>query len=464
MATYWTDSSVGFALQANFATENTTAGDFVYIKAEQPSVTFDTEVSELDLMVGQVGAAAERIVGRRSGSITLTLPLSGFVAGYDPTNEDPGGAPVGDEVIPPALVLMANAMGSYASNITGATTSLKNTSFWRGGEQLACSPYAAAGVTAAGTTSTSVVVDSAAISGDQKAGQYILTGLSATTTTVQSGFIKTKAATPAPATTVDLTLFEASTNTVADNAANVYGTATGWQSAEQPVPMSIRWKGQDVEFGYRLIGAICESFTLTMNAAETPTVEFTFRFYDFIADKTIGGLVIPDAHDRIPQVIGTSNGRVTLGGATYCGLEDVTVGWSAGDLRTIVCHSADSGIESVTIVRPTITAAFSAPHKSTDPIYDAAGVAGNTGAHVWQSALELGTRISWGVECGSRAGRMFSVLIPSGIVTAAPVEADELVRYSVELEAGTYSGDTSDIPGETAATCPIDSIFRISQG
>ena len=81
MATYWTDSSVGFALQSDFGTENTTAGDFVYIKAEQPEVSFDTEVTEADLMTGQVGAAAERIIGRRSGSITVSMPLEGFVHG-----------------------------------------------------------------------------------------------------------------------------------------------------------------------------------------------------------------------------------------------------------------------------------------------------------------------------------------------------------------------------------------------
>ena len=66
MATYWTDSSVGFAPQSAFGTENSTAGDFKYLKAEAPTVTFDTEVTELELMEGQVGAAAERVIGRRS--------------------------------------------------------------------------------------------------------------------------------------------------------------------------------------------------------------------------------------------------------------------------------------------------------------------------------------------------------------------------------------------------------------
>jgi len=273
---------------------------------------------------------------------------------------------------------------------------------------------------------------------------------------VQSGFVKTKASQV-------LTLFEAATNTVNSAAANVYGTATGWQGADQPLPLTIRWVGNNAKFCYRLVGAICESFTINLNAAETPTIEYNYKFYDFIADNVDGGIEIPDAYDRVPQIIGTANGRVTIGGTATCGLEEVTVEWSAGDLREIVCHSEDSGIESVTIVRPTIKASFSIPQEKDDPIYDAAGGSDTEGANEWQSALELGTRKSFGVECGARIGRMFSILIPSGLVVAAPIANDELVRYSIELEAASYSTDSTDT-AETSANSPLDSIFRIAQG
>ena len=457
MATYWTDSSVGFALQTNFATENTADSDFVFIKAEQPSVTFDTEVTEVDLMEGQVGAASERIIGRRSGSITLSMPLEGFVDGYNPVAENPGGTPVAANVIPPGLVLMANAMGSYSTGV------VNNAGFWQGGELMSCSEYTegtdtppGAGVDSA--TSTAITLYNSTASDKIKAGEYMCTSTTATTTTVQSGFVKTKAGQV-------MTLFEASTNTVNVDGANVYGTATSWQGADQPLPLTIRWVGNNAKFCYRLVGAICESFTINLNAAETPTIEYTYRFYDFIADNVDGGIEIPDAYDRVPQIIGTANGRVTIGGDVTCGLEEVTVEWSAGDLREIVCHSEDSGIESVTIVRPTIKASFSIPQEMNDPIYNAAGVTlGVTeGANEWQSALELGTRKSFGVECGARIGRMFSILIPSGLVVASPIANDELVRYSIELEAASYSTDSTDT-AETSANSPLDSIFRISQG
>jgi len=444
---YWSDSSLGFAPQTAFGTENATPGDFKYLKCESPSITFDTEVTELDLLTGQVGAAPERIVGRRSGSVSFTIPAEGLKSGYDPTAEDPGDA----GVIPYILALIGNAVGSYADNWVGGVNTAAE--FFSGVQHLSCSDYNSNGVTSA--TSTIITMQPAA-AGTTLVGQYVLTGESDTTSTVQTGFAKTKSGN-------DVTVFEASTHTVNSPTADVFGTVTAWQSGNQPIPLTIRFVGNGTELGYRLVDAICESFTLNLNAAETPTVEMSFRFYNFIADKTIGGLVVPDAFQRVPTILGTANGRVTVGSLVTCGLEDVTVSWSAGDLRTIVCHSEDSGIESVQIVRPVVTAAFSIPHKTTDPIFDGGGSSANSGAHVWQSALELGTRYSFGVEVGSRVGRMLSILIPSGIVTQAPVDVGELVRYSVQIEASTYSADSTDT-AETSANSPLDSIFRIAQG
>jgi hypothetical protein len=445
---FWSDSSVGFAPQSAFGTENVTAADFVYLKAESPSVTFETETTELDLMTGQVGAAPERIIGRRSGSITMSMPLEGLLASYDPTAQNPGDP----GVLPYLHVLLANAIGSYADNWVGGVNTAAQ--FWSGERHISCSSYTAGGVTSA--TVNSVTYDNATASDKIKGGAYLLTSLSAATSAVQSGYAKTKAGQV-------VTLFENATNTVNDPAANAYGTGTAWQSDNQPIPLTIRWQGNNTAFGYRLVDCICESFTINLNAAETPTVEFTFSFYDFIADKTIGGLVVPSSFQRIPTIIGTANGRVTIGSMVMCGLEDVSIGWSAGDLRVIPCHSEDSGIASVQIVRPVVTAAFSIPHKDTDPIFDAAGAPANSGAHAWQYLLESGDTTSIGVEVGSRIGRMWSALIPSAIVTASPVDAGELVRYQVQVEASSYNGDTSDT-AETSSNSPLDSIFRIGQG
>ncbi|MGA0418298.1 MAG: hypothetical protein ACO3O1_11680, partial [Ilumatobacteraceae bacterium] len=307
---YWSDSSVGFAPQTAYGSENITPGDFVYLKAEAPSVTFETETTELELMTGQVGAAPERIIGRRSGSITMSMPLEGLADGYDPTAQNPGDA----GVLPYLQALLGNAIGSYADNWNPAVNTAAD--FWEGSLHLSCSSYTAGGVSTA--LANSVTYDNATASDKILGGAYLLTALSATTTAVQSGFAKVKGTALAPQT---VTLFENSTNTVADPAANAYGTGTAWQSDNQPIPLTIRWKGNNTAFGYRLVDCICESFTINLNAAETPTVEFTFSFYNFIADKTIGGLVVPSSFQRIPTILGTSNGRVTIGGNATCGLE-----------------------------------------------------------------------------------------------------------------------------------------------
>ncbi|NCX89531.1 MAG: hypothetical protein EBX02_10625 [Betaproteobacteria bacterium] len=55
-------------------------------------------------------------------------------------------------------------------------------------------------------------------------GELVATATAAAPGTIQMGYVKTKAV-------QTLTLFEASANTVADNAANVYGTANAWLSS-----------------------------------------------------------------------------------------------------------------------------------------------------------------------------------------------------------------------------------------
>ena len=54
----------------------------------------------------------------------------------------------GVEVVPPWLVLAANALGCNVDALAGATLSDKNTNFWRG-TFMSNSDYGAAGVTAA---------------------------------------------------------------------------------------------------------------------------------------------------------------------------------------------------------------------------------------------------------------------------------------------------------------------------
>lgn len=444
----WNDSSLLVAMQSAFGTANTTDGDYQALLADTPQVTFDTEVTELELMTGQVGAAPERIIGRRSGTLTFSIPAEGLVSGYDPASENPGGAPAGNEVIPMWMNLLANAMGS---NLSAVST---NANFIRG---LHCSTsqYTAGGMLS-GTT-TSIVCDDATASNKIDVGQLVVAALSATNTSPQIGWVKTKAA-------QTLTLFEASVNDVNDAAAHLYGTATAYVSSEitSTKALGFRWTGADAVLCYDLIDAICERASFTWEVGAVPTIEFTYRFYDFRMNKADGGLVVPKAYNRIPQIIGSVNGRATIAGTATCGIESATWEWSA-TLRETKCHGSTTGIQAVEVIKPRVRCSFSIPHDTADIVYDSAGSpSAGLGQHQWQSALELGTRKSIGLYVGSQVGKIFSFLIPSGLLIAAPQvgDRDGTVAYTLEIEAASYSADTTDT-AETSADSPLDSIARV---
>ena len=456
MAQFWTDHSLLLALQADLSTPSTlAANEFQALLIDAPKVTFATEVAELDLTTGQVGAAPERIVGRRSGTLSFSVPMQALKTGYSAATENPGGAPVGTtEVIPPWMVLLANAIGCNIEALAGATLSQQNTNFWRG-TFLSNSNYVAAGVTAVGTDSTHVQGD-VGVGAGRKTGQLVAAAISAVVAPLL-GFITAKAGDL-------LTLFEAGRAATAnydDNAAHVYGSATAWQSDDQPRFLTAYWTGPDTKLCYVLSGLVCESWKFSLEPGQTPTIEFAFRFYDYQMDKTKGGLIVPDSYSRTPQLVGAKSGVAMLDAASKCGLEGVSVEWKAS-LRESKCHYAPQGIDAVTIVKPRIAVNFTVPHDKDDAVYDDAGTPGNVGSHVWQSSLELGTTHSLGIYVGPSVGKCFAMLLPSvRVVSVPPIgDRDGVQAYTVGMEASTFSADATDT-AETSNNSPLDSIFRV---
>lgn len=439
----WTEHSLGFAMQSAFGTVNSTDGDFAYLRCEKPSVAFANETEELDLLTGQVGAAVERLVGRRSATLSFKIPLEGLKSGYDPTTDDPGDA----GVLPPWFALLGNALGSNMSAVSTAAD-------FEAGLMASVSAYTSGGVSSA--TSTAITVDNNTASDKIAVGELVVTAASATSTTPQIGWAKTKAAQV-------VTLFEASANTVNSASAHVYGTATAYASSEisATAPLTFRWLGDDTTFCYVLADCVCNSIKITWESGAVPTAEFSFDCYDFSVDKTKGGLVVPDAFTRIPQIVGTSNGRATIDGSMTCGLESCEWSWSA-TITPTKCHAASQSISGVRITKPRVRASFSVLHSSSDAVYDAAGSAGNTGQHLWQSKWERGVRVSVGCYVGSSVGRVWSLLLPSGVLVETPSveDRDGAVAYTLAVEAGSYSGDTTDT-AETAANSPLNSIARV---
>jgi hypothetical protein len=443
----WQADSLLVGMQTAFGTAATTG--FHALQCEKPKIAHATEKQELDLLTGQEGAAPEVLAGRRSATVEFTIPLEGLKSGFDPTAEDPCGVPVGSqEVVPLWMVLLGNAIGSNLSAVATAADFLR-------GAHLSASQYTAGGVLSA--TSTAITVDDATASGKIKAGQLVITSASATSTTPQIGFAKTKSAQV-------VTLFEASKNTVNSASANVYGTATAYVSSETYAtkPITFRWIGQVSGLGEIISDAYCDKVTIKWDSGSVPTATFAFKAYQFVADNTLGGLVTPDQYSRIPQIVGTNSGLATLGGQAACGLESCTWEWSA-TLRETKCHGTGNGIAAVAVTKPRVKASITVPRDSSDGIYDTAGSSATQGQHRWQSALELGTRISIGCYIGTRVGRVFAFLIPSGVVQETNVGQGDVVTDSVTVLAGSYSADVSDT-AEASTDSPIGSIARIAVG
>ena len=447
----WDDHSLLVTMQSGLATANTVDGDYHAIKGGTPKVAFSTEVTELELMTGVVGAGNERLVGSRRGTIGFSMPLEGFVSGYDPTGEDPGGAPVGDEVIPLWLAMLANAMGSNNSAIASVANFIR-------GLGLSVSQYTAGGMLSG--TASAITCDDATASNKIDVGQLVVAALAAAPTNLQIGYAKTKAGQV-------VTLFEAAKNDVNDAAANLYGTANAYASSEvaSTQPLGFRWTGPNAVLCYELIGAYCSSAKITWNIGEVPTIEFSYTFYDFRINKIDGLLVVPKAYARIPQIIGSLNGYATINTTQQCGLESCTWEWAAGELRETKCHGSSNGVQAVSVIKPRVKMSFNTLHDTDDGVFDAVGSVANLGQHQWQSRLELGSRVSVGVYVGSQVGKIFALLMPSGVISAAPQISmrGEQVAYQIELEAGSYTGDSTDT-AETAADSPLDSIARVSLG
>lgn len=449
------DSSVLLALQSSLTAPNTTDGDFVALACSALVPKFETETTEFDLLKGQVGAEPEVVVGRRKGSVEISMPVEGFKDGYDPTAENPGGAPVGSvEVIPPWFAWLGNILGSHIDGIsTGDPLSTQNTNFWRG-QHLSCNEYTAAGVTAAGTDSTHVTLDNATASDKIKAGELVVTALDAASQP-QIGFVKTKLAQL-------LTLFEASQATVASNAANVYGSATAWVSDEKQRPMTMRWTGESANLCYELTGLMISDVELTLDAGAITNVKFTGTYEDYQVRQADGGLVVPDAYERAPAIIGAHGGALMLSGTDTQYLEQVVLKYSC-TLRRFKGHSAEQGIAAVVPVRPRVRMSFSVPHDNADGVYDATGSVATEGSHVWQSRFEQGASLSMGIYVGPQVGRCLAVRLPNATVKATPEAADreELLAYGITIGAEAYSGDSTDT-AETSADAPIDAILSIS--
>ena len=493
-------SSLGYSMQPTYKDE--TAVGFQYVLCEPVDVDLAREVTDADLLEGQEGAVADRYVGSRHGStVTVAFPLRTFSTAYDPTSDDPtvhlapeygliapffGCGPSTAETgtaqagAASAITLAAGAsavddtFNNQIIEITGGTGSgqFNKITDYVGASKVATVENAWTTTPDATSTYSIVInpnqpthtsvydandVDSASgvsithTAGTYKGGDFYVaatTGTAAAAPTM--GWIQ-EGNTGAAVTK----LFEPP-QYLPVSGDETFPTLTYYMSTTQPQPITMRLVGDSQSnAGLVLIGCIPQSVTISFDPRSVPRAEVVYTCTDYRWDNTIEGLHIPtDAH-KVPPVLGTNNGRATMGntsdaattsaGAVQCGLGSVSFSIT-NEIAYTACHSAAQGVESATITKRTVRAEFTVPHESTDPIYDAAGNTATSGQHKWSSYLERGVQRSIAFYVGANVSKCFSLFIPAAKVVEQPslVDQEGVYGYNVAVEASTYAGDTDD--------------------
>lgn len=509
-------SSLGYSYQPTYKDETLT--NFRYVLCEPVSVDLVREVTDAELLEGQEGAVADRYVGSRHGSkVTVAFPMRTFATSYDPTSDDPASSLAAEYglVAPffgsgPSTADTGTAQAGAASTITLAAGASASDDFYNNqiieltggtgsGQFNKITDYVGASklatvenawtTTPDATTTYSIVMDpnqpthtsvydandvnSATgvsithVAGTYKGGDFYVAATTGTADTAPTMGWLQEGNTGAAVSK----LFEPPAY-LPVSGDETFPTLTYYMSTTQPQPLTMRLVGDSASnAGLVLIGCVPESLSISFDPRTVPRAEVTYTATDYRWDNTIEGLQVPtDAH-KVPPVLGTNNGRATMGntsdagstsaGAVQCGLGSVSFSIT-NEIAYTACHSAAQGVESATITKRTVRAEFTVPHDSADVIYDAAGSSATSGQHKWSSFLERGVQRSIAFYVGATVTKCFSLFLPSAKVVEQPklVDQEGLYAYSVAVEASTYTGDTDDANKGSAG----DSNTRIGIG
>jgi len=421
---------IGFAVQADLNTENTTASQFRYAPVTFEASHTREQEDFSDIQVGQVGAFASPAPGSRSGgTVTTRFPVASMKSGYNPVVENPGGT----EVISPQAILIATALGS------GGLAAIAAAQDWLDGKLMSTSVYAAADV---GVGSTTSAIKHAVT---RIAGDMIIADTSVTAGSPAIGWTKDYAS--AIAETSTLFADSADAAAVGDH---LYGSAVAYLSHNAPAPLTIRASGDNAAFLYKYIGCIAKSMTLDLKAKSTPTCEITWQYADRERASTGGGIVALTDGQRIRPALGDSGGRLLINGALARGYEDLSieVSWSLDEVTGL---DAGQGVHEIVRMVESVQVSATVPIDSSDTI------AGGDGPH--ETAYADGTVISLQIDIGLLPGRIMSVLLPALEHAEAPQRGavNNLVAEQIVLRPAPYAGDTSTAP----LVDPANTLLRV---
>jgi len=394
---------------------------FQWMEASSPDISLNLSTEELSLSKSSDFETSKRVVGAQSGSITFSAPLASMASSYDPASPTLALGPVGK--------LLIDFFGSSSANATDGSTTL-----------LA--------IASSGSDGDTWVTDS----GDLKPGNCYATG---NTDGALSSINWVKASSSS-----EHTLFESSTAIPADDDV-VFPTTTLHSTAavNEPPSRTFKLAGEEADHALLLIGAKPQRLSISLEAGKTPMAEFTYTFTAYEYDRTGGGLAAVGAFQRVPPLMGSKGARLWIEGtAGASAQEDGTCGVVNANLTIecetvpIPCHAGKQGVSDVLTRRRSATFACTIPW-SNDWVES-----GQT-ENKFNLALEAGTQMSVSLQCGTKAGAFFGVLIPAAYVVAPAelTDSNGLAAFSVTFAPGPYTGDTGSEPA-------TDSIIRLALG
>jgi hypothetical protein len=427
------NNSVSFARQVALTTENTTTNDFTAIECTWEADHAQEQEDFSDFASGQVGSFVPPAPGSKSGgSFTMSFPVKALKVGYDPTAEDPGDT----GVISPEAILLAAALGS------GGATSVTSAAEFAQGLHMSRTAYDAGGI-AVGSTTTNIKV-TAALGASYLDGQFLAIDSSATAGTPGLGWVTDVNTTATPD---EVTVSDALAITPAAGE-NSYGTAVGYISGNDPIPITIWRSGNNAAFKWSYIGCIAKSMSINLSAKKTAMIEITWQFADRKRYGTGGGLATAGAFERVRPTLGNSGSSLRQDGVVTCGYHDLSVAleWEIADIE---CHSSAQGVSEFVRTLSSANVTATIPYASTDTITDNEGPA--------ETRYANGTAIRLMVYVGEVAGQYFSVMFPALHVDSPPqqTEVNGMMATELSMRPSTYSGDTG-------ATAPADTVIRFA--
>ncbi len=415
MPTYWSSRlfSVGFDDQDAYDAKDTVPA-YTWLLCELPDISFNREIEELNLGLDNDGVAPQRVVGStHGGTVTLRMPLRGQASGYDPT---------GAMTETPEIKLLKELVGTSAG-----------------------AGYVDAEGTASGSDANTVEVDA----GSLNVGMFHAWGDAGTKALHTTGWVKSQTGTT-------VTLFEDSILAALTDDSDRLPSTTIWPDGSQPVAKSITVKGNDSTQSITLIGCIPEGGSISLENGKVPMFEVTYRFTAYEYDTADGGLQSATAYDRLAPILGTSHGRVWLGGGNNLGdgsgaqdgTAETTGTCGVGSFKLdialevfeIPCHGSSQGVSQVYVSKRNFTASFTVPSLSTH-------VDATTKDSVFGKSLAQGLGTSLSVQVGKTAGTLFAILIPAAVVTAQPDwgEVDGVQGYTLEFQPLDWTGDGASL-------------------